>query len=447
MLPINETKRQEAELLRPSNTTIWPLQGYKDGKWQICHSRQEALQYAWQRFAALNSSLVDSDPSKVTETDCAADRAAVLPVFGILYREISLNNHEVGFGFEDYHFRQLARLSANYGFKTVVFAAKGLNYEQKTIQGYCLTPDQEWQSGCFSLPDVIYYRGVSIYLEENSERIEALQRLSNLGIPSLNNPLFTRLLDHKLNFYHFLHQTALSPFLPETLNYSTAALAEMLLRHPVLFLKPTAGYESRGLLRLQQTDPGWQLAYNDDNGFLSTQNSLSPENLLLRAEQITQSQDYLIQAGITSFLWDHRVFEQRILMQRCQENWLQACHVLRCSGAQDVPFITAAREITADAAVLSDILSQELYSSMMAQIQTAVHGLTQLFGEKPYQASEFSCDFMLDTQGKIWLLECNAKPSGFFIQTGDLDGRMAYLRHTLLQAVYLAEQDQTPSSR
>ncbi|MCE5196009.1 MAG: YheC/YheD family protein [Negativicutes bacterium] len=439
---IHETERQDMELLRPSNTTIWPLQGFRDGKWQICHSRREALQSAWQKFAVLTSSPGASESSTLAEADSADGQAAALPVFGILYREISLNNREAGFGFEDYHFRQLARLSANYGFRTVVFAAKGLDYERKTLQGYSLTPYQEWQPGCFPLPAVIYYRGVSIFVEENSERMQALQQLSSLGIPSLNNSLFTLLLDHKLNFYRFLQQTALSPFLPETREYSAAALWEMQKRHRVLFFKPIAGYESRGLLRLQQLEPGWQLDYNDDNGIFSTQTLNSPENLLLRLEQITQNQDYLIQAGIPSFLCDHSVFEQRILMQRCKKKWLQACHVLRSSGTPDLPFITAAREITADAAVLKNLLTKEQQNSMKAQIQTAVRGLTQLFGEKPYEASEFSCDFMLDTKGKIWLLECNAKPSGFFIQTGDLDGRMAYLRHTLQQAVYLAEQDQ-----
>jgi len=72
-------------------------------------------------------------------------------------------------------------------------------------------------------------------------------------------------------------------------------------RHRVLFFKPIAGYESRGLLRLQQLEPGWQLDYNDDNGIFSTQTLNSPENLLLRLEQITQNQDYLIQAGSPLF--------------------------------------------------------------------------------------------------------------------------------------------------
>jgi len=439
MIPLNEPQPEEPVLLRPSSTTIWPLQSYRDGKWQVCPSRREALQFRWQMFAKLASSIAKPIRSSEADADHAAFSDKVLPVFGILYRNITVNNHETGFGYEDYHFRQLARLSANYGFRTVVFSPKALDYEQQTMQGHYLTANSEWQFGFFPLPDVIYYRGVSIYLEENSERIQSLQRLTGLGIPSLNNPLFTLLLDHKLNFHRFLSETVLSSFLPETKVYSAETLSEMLQRHRVLFIKPTAGYESRGLMRLKQTDTGWQIDYNDDDSVLSTRNLFSVNDLLQYVHQIIQSQDYLIQAGIASFLCDRNIFEQRILMQRCGNHWLQACRVIRCSGVQDVPFITADREITANANALSAVLSKKQRNSMDAQLRTAINALTHLFEQKPYEASEFSCDFMLDMSGKIWLLECNAKPSGFFIQTGDLDGRMAYLRHTLQQVAYLSE--------
>jgi len=68
---IHETERQDMELLRPSNTTIWPLQGFRDGKWQICHSRREALQSAWQKFAVLTSSPGASEFSTLAEADSA----------------------------------------------------------------------------------------------------------------------------------------------------------------------------------------------------------------------------------------------------------------------------------------------------------------------------------------------------------------------------------------
>ncbi|HZW48546.1 MAG TPA: YheC/YheD family protein [Bacillota bacterium] len=440
MISLNEPQQEEPVLLRPSNTTIWPLQGYRNGKWQICHSRREALQYRWQKFTSIASSAAQTFQSTAADTDCIAFSDETLPVFGILYRDVTVSNHETGFGFEDYHFRQLARLSTNYGFRTVVFSPKGLDYTHQTMEGYCLTSKSEWQFELFPLPSVIYYRGVSIYIEENSERIQALQCLTCLGIPSLNNSLFTLLLDHKLNFYLFLKETYLSSFLPETREYCGDALSEMLQHYRVLFLKPTAGYESRGLIRLQQTDSVWQIDYNDDDGVLSTRNLFSVNDLLQYVNQVIHSQDYLIQAGIASFQWDHKIFEQRILMQRCGKNWLQACHVIRSSGSQDIPFITAEREITANSNALAALLSIKQRDRVEAQIQTAIRGLTHLFEQKPYEASEFSCDFMLDTAGKIWLLECNAKPSGFFIQTGDLDGRMAYLRHTLQQAAYLHQK-------
>jgi glutathionylspermidine synthase len=51
--------------------------------------------------------------------------------------------------------------------------------------------------------------------------------------------------------------------------------------------------------------------------------------------------------------------------------------------------------------------------------------LCVLFNQSPRHASEFSMDLIVNLNQEIKLLECNAKPSGFFLQTGNWQGRIA----------------------
>jgi len=49
-------------------------------------------------------------------------------------------------------------------------------------------------------------------------------------------------------------------------------------------------------------------------------------------------------------------------------------------------------------------------------------------------------DFIVDPSYQIKILECNARPSGFFLQTGNWQGRMLYIARTLQQAQFLIGQ-------
>jgi hypothetical protein len=71
------------------------------------------------------------------------------------------------------------------------------------------------------------------------------------------------------------------------------------------------------------------------------------------------------------------------------------------------------------------------------EIESLAQKLCVLFNQSPRHASEFSMDLIVNLNQEIKLLECNAKPSGFFLQTGNWQGRMLYLSRTLKQAQFL----------
>lgn len=357
-------------------------------------------------------------------------------IFGILYFGDIYQNQPPFFGLEDHHFQQLARLAPNYGLQVIVFAALGTDLTAKKIRGFYLSSQQQWVLTEVPLPQVIYVRGISSAPHENLERYQIVDRFEKMQIPLINNNTFSEFVGDKLSFDRFLRQTPLSSYLPETEEFTLQTFKPFCDRHPVTFLKPVDGYESRGLIRIEYEHEIINIDFSDDQGTLQKLQGTF-EQLLPEVLTFIQARSYIMQEGVPRKLIQNRLIEHRCLYQRVGEQWFQTTHVLRMNSAQNLPFITAGREknVLFDESPLNLEISDK--NAFEREIESLAQKLCVLFNQSPRHASEFSMDLIVNLNQEIKLLECNAKPSGFFLQTGNWQGRMLYLSRTLKQAQFL----------
>lgn len=366
-----------------------------------------------------------------------------IPTLGIFYNGQAVSDKTPNFGLEGHHFQQLARLAPNYGLKVIVFMPHRVDLENRLIQGYTLNRCQEWVFETFPFPNVLYVRGVSSDTAESQERFRLVEHFEKLGIANLNNNAFAELVGNKLLFHMALQKSEVASFLPYTEPWQSSRLPYFLQQFETVFLKPIDGFESRGLIRIQQDLGSYQWILSDSNGILETQSG-SLTMLLSTLDRATKNHEYIMQEGIQRTPTSSRFVEHRCLMQRVKNTWYRTTHVLRVNSAQNLPFISAGREKNYLYQTPPFSLEIEEVERFEQNVQQLTDYLSRFFNQSPYYASEFSVDFILDSQQNVRLLECNARPSGFFLQTGDWLGRMSYLSHTLQQAACLVRNIPEP---
>jgi hypothetical protein len=358
---------------------------------------------------------------------------------GILYFGNIYTDQPPFFGLEDHHFQQLARIAPNYGLNVLVFSAQGTDLHKKKILGYRLDSLQQWELTESNLPRVIYVRGISTLSSENEERYRLLTIFEKMNIDMINNNAFSELAGDKLAFHRYFQTTSLSPYLPATEAFNPKRLLNFCQRYPVVFLKPIDGFESRGLIRIETSLERTVIDFSDDLGNLQKLQG-AIDQVLPNILDFIKERAYVIQEGISRKLLQNRLVEHRILFQRVGDQWFQTAHVLRLNSAQNLPFITAGREknyLYQEAPFSLEIPHQAAFD---LEIKHLGQQLCLMMNLNECQASEFSMDFIVDLDHRIKILECNARPSGFFLQTGNWQGRMLYIARTLQQAQFLISQ-------
>ncbi|MBJ6362056.1 YheC/YheD family protein [Paenibacillus sp. GCM10012307] len=311
---------------------------------------------------------------------------------------------------EDSFCRELCLLGHEYGFHVFVFSPLHYDSDTGVLQGYQLHGDQ-WNFGPCPLPDIVYDR---CYYQSRTERMRDKTAMQAM---MLRHP-WVRLgsqIPGKLEVYRLLlGEPRLAELLPRTVSYrSSSQLLRWLEREPDgIILKPDAGMQGRGILRIWQGPGGLQIQGRNAANRPYAYSFGQKKQPLSSFSRLIAGRSYLLQPYLRLTDDQQRPFDIRVLIQKNGAGrWsvtgtairIGEPHVLTANlhgggrAAPAEPFLQA-------------LLGAEATSGIMEKLHQASCSAARRLEQHCGRLLELGLDFGLEESGRLWLLEANSKP-------------------------------------
>jgi hypothetical protein len=329
------------------------------------------------------------------------------PVIGILTVKEGSN-----FKGRKQNFRDIIQTAKRFGSLVYVFTVEDILWETHQTKAYFLhEKGKRWIAvNHFPLPDVIYNR-IPYREDERLDHVRhTLQRLQ--AIPSLK--LFNPQFFNKRRLYHILkNNSKTAAYLPETKSLTNFEdFNEMLIKYPLLYLKPVNGKAGKGIMTIQTSGDAYVLKFLDGE-HLSTHLHRHPSSLW-KVLQPYIDEDYMIQQGIDLLTYDLRPFDIRALVQKDRTGtWKISGVGIRVAGKNSITtHVPRGGQIASPKEVLKPLFTEEQYPLFINKLKTTLLELAHALD--PHQLlGEMSMDIGLDEQRRLWFFEANAKPMKF----------------------------------
>ncbi|WP_079908385.1 YheC/YheD family protein [Paenibacillus sp. 32352] len=341
----------------------------------------------------------------------AADQTLHIgPLLGVLISRVYSGNVEKPFGASTSFYRELHDTGRLLGASVCFITPDELHVPHSTVRGWRYT--DRWEQREFPMPHVIYNRLTSRKLENREHVQQFLQHAKTEHHAALFNEKYL----NKAEVFDALNKAAdLRNYLPEShLLQHYEILKSMCAKHPVVFLKPVTGSLGKGIIRVaKQTDLSYACYFTNLNG-ARKQSFKSLSQLFFALSGKIKQQHYQIQQGLELISIGGCPVDFRALVQRNElGQWEVTSVVARIAGHQHFVSNLArggrmstvkdalAQSHSAAAAAGGASLLRRAALSIAQGIETHINA----------HFAELGIDLAIDTQGKVWLLEVNSKPS------------------------------------
>ncbi|WP_428911597.1 YheC/YheD family protein [Niallia sp. Krafla_26] len=191
--------------------------------------------------------------------------------------------------------------------------------------------------------------------------------------------------------------------IPETQLYSTESLSSMLMKYPVLYIKPIASWGGTDISTLQLNENSyiWRVQ-GKDSVILDDFNEIYHQ-----IGEFYQDTNIIIQRGIPTIRYDNQPFDIRShLYKEMDGSWLYGGNLVRIGGAGS---IVSNIEISNGTVKPTDEVISALFPNQPFSIDTLktismdiCHMLDQY-----HFFTEVGIDFGLDHDGNLWIIEVN----------------------------------------
>ncbi|MFD0962257.1 YheC/YheD family endospore coat-associated protein [Paenibacillus chungangensis] len=308
--------------------------------------------------------------------------------------------------------RELSVAGKVEGIEVFVFSAADLDTSSGRLYGYCLEQDR-WIRREVPYPDVIYDR---CFFASSQDRYRCADALAQLAEQKphrlLNGKLPSKLAVHNA----WSDDPVLLPYLPSTAPYGAwkqlAAAAERYSGGIVL--KPAAGMQGRGIahVRLDPLTSEWIIRGRTMGNQPFARRFPSSNELIPWITAFMKQSAFLLQPYLQLIGVSGRPYDIRSLMQKDGSGrW-------RCTGTSaregDAQSVTSNLHGGGSVRPALEVLTANLGRSTAEHLLPLIHTIsgqaaTQLehnFG----RFGELAFDFGIEPDGKLWLLEANAKP-------------------------------------
>ncbi|MTI81690.1 MAG: YheC/YheD family protein [Firmicutes bacterium] len=343
------------------------------------------------------------------------DKIKIGPYIGVFVNIGSLNSLMKGTPYK----RLLELIKASKEENAIVYfmSIRSINWPEMRISAYSYNfNDNLWELKKFPFPDVIYDRGggflpnqmpVAKYIRHQFDNVETLIKFNS---------------QHYFNKWEVYQRLAsyeeIVSYLPDTLyctntnDGSIGNIMAMLNKYNTVYLKAILGSNGKQVIRLMKVHCGYEINYFKNKPV--TENLSTIEEAVNRAKELLSSTSYIVQQGIDVLQYKERNIDMRALMQRNRKGQWQIVAV---------PVRIAAKNcsITSTSAGSSCYLFEEalinLFDYSVKDITKLKNEITRLLYttvqaiEAEYGTfGELGIDIAIDNNGKLWFIECNAKP-------------------------------------
>ncbi|MGZ9585266.1 YheC/YheD family endospore coat-associated protein [Paenibacillus marinisediminis] len=288
----------------------------------------------------------------------------------------------------------------------VYFRLEDINPITMQVQAY-VRCGSRYERRSMPLPRVIHNR--AIYMRPGAHAKLRLLTSRDICIYNQVNR-YGKLTIHKL----LLQDPSIVPHLPETMLATRDAIAEMMLRHQSLILKPDNSSIGRGVMKTERTDGGWRAEYaiRTKSGKRVWKSAPCGSDGLSRVvmKRIAK-ENYLVQETLPLTRYNGRPFDLRVSVQREQSGRWQITGIVGkvapahtfvtnvAQGGRVLPFEQLA------AASLPDIPFSVLHERV-SQLSLCI--AERLSCELPHMA-DLGLDIGISPNGTPLFIECNGR--------------------------------------
>ncbi|GAA0385648.1 YheC/YheD family protein [Paenibacillus motobuensis] len=340
------------------------------------------------------------------------------------------------------NFRDLVKIGRELDFPVYILTTKDLKLSAKKVHGYSYSPEEKtWKKLWFPLPNVIYNR-IPLREDENKPQV---RRIIDQCVKHHSIQLFNPYFFNKWRLFDWLKKNrSTRSLVPDTKRMrSPRTLLDMLKQYRSLYLKPESGKAGKGIMLLKynpDSPKAYQLTIQGTrrkNVLYMTDNMASMWRRI-RAETVRVP--YIMQQGIPLTSYMDRHFDLRLLVQKTGKGvWSVTGVGARLAGPHRITtHVPQGGSVEDPDKLLTPTFGSDMTTFLINRLKSSALLIAkQVERGCGHTLGEMSMDLGIDTDGKIWFFEANAKPMKF----DEPHIRRKSLERVFQFSNYLAHQD------
>lgn len=283
------------------------------------------------------------------------------------------------------------------------------DFHDDYVNGYYLE-EGVWKNASLPYPNVIYNRLHSRNKDASNTFQSIKDNLASRSIPIFNSKFFS-----KLEVYELLQTYPhIQSHLPVTHKLTKQSLYQMLERYPTLYIKPIHGSLGKNILFIEITE-------NKYSTMTSTGKNKGKKRVFTSKEKVwewvhlhTKKRSYICQQGIEFLKYNDRTLDYRILCHKNSDlSWNITSIVGRIAPKESfVANLAQGAEMKAAKYLLEELFGiEEAKKKLLVMKNFSLEIAQMLSNQTQGLLGELGIDIGLDSDGNIWIIEVNSKPS------------------------------------
>ncbi len=218
-------------------------------------------------------------------------------------------------------------------------------------------------------------------------------------------------LPNKLDLYHALKSSALTPYLPQSQSISeiSTVLAE-LNKWKRLIIKPINGSQGYGIYYLKKNNKTFHVKTEKNKKIISR---IFPNEMKLSGwlKPLIQQRKYLVQPYLDLVNTELQPFDIRILLQKNEQGqWVERGKGIRTGNTGGILSNLSAGGSVVDFAEWSSNLTSSNLEYICNELDFILTNLPVLLEKEFLPLFELGIDIGVAKNGAIWILDVNSKP-------------------------------------